>query len=414
MVSDISPNLVHANFFFVDIVGLSDPSMSTMIQIKKIKMLNKCIISCEAFKRTPKDTLIVLPTGDGMAIGFLQGPELPLRLAIELHANLAKYNKGRLPAETIRIRIGIHSGPVFLVKDILGNNNVWGPGIIIARRIMDIGDDGHILLGRRIAEDLREISDEYKSIIRPLYDYTTKHSQKLFLYTACGRGFGNARLPNKNSNQMSSAIVGARNKAISSKLALTSSGTIYPSLEVNITIKNLKTMLVHYKRVYEIRNLSDEPIYEVVHGIATDVGKRFEELNVKVTDEDGLPLMISSIPIDKPFQKEFTTIFNRPVVSSEKERRYYTLEYDVEETGKYFENYFATNCGRFVVNIELRSRMKIPVVYEVNIETDEVIKCKTQPIMNRKLDSGHASRFKVAKWVRRDITKGQSFRFQWT
>ena len=72
---------------------------------------------------------MVLPTGDGMAIGFLQGPELPLRLAIELHTNLVKYNKGRIPAETVRIRIGIHSGPVFLVKDILGNNNVWGPGI---------------------------------------------------------------------------------------------------------------------------------------------------------------------------------------------------------------------------------------------------------------------------------------------
>jgi hypothetical protein len=173
-------------------------------------------------------------------------------------------------------------------------------------------------------------------------------------------------------------------------------------------------MLVHYKRLYEIRNLSDEPIYEVVHGIATDVDKRFEELNVKVKDEDGIPLMISSIPIDKPFQKEFTTIFNRPIVSSEKERRYYTLEYDVEETGKYFENYFATNCGRFVVNIELRPKMKIPVVYEVNIETDEVTKCRTQPIINRRSDSGHTSRSKIVKWVRRDISKGQSFRFQWT
>lgn len=222
---------------------------------------------------------------------------------------------------------------------------------------MDIGDDGHILLGRRIAEDLREISDEYKSIIKPLYDYTTKHSQKLFLYSASGRGFGNARLPNKNSNQMSSAIVGARNKTINSKLALTSSGTIYPSLEVNISIKNLKTMLVHYKRLYEIRNLSDEPIYEVVHGIATDVEKKFEELNV-----NGTPLIISSIPIDKPFQKEFTTTFNKPIASSDIERRYYTLEYDVEEKGKYFENYFATNCGRFVVNIELRPNRQLDEV----------------------------------------------------
>jgi Adenylate and Guanylate cyclase catalytic domain len=415
LILTAAPNLVHSNFFFIDIVGLSDPSMSTMIQIKKIEVLNKSILSCESFRSAPKDTLIVLPTGDGMAIGFLQGPELPLRLAIELHITLVKYNKGRIPAETIRVRIGIHSGSVFLVKDILGNNNVWGPGIIIARRIMDLGDDGHILLSRRIAEDLREISDEYKSIIKPLYDYTTKHSQKLFLYSAYGRGFGNARLPSKGSNELSSAVVGGRNDTLKSKLVLSSSGTIYPSLEVNISIRNLKTMLVHYKRLYEIRNLSDEPIYEVVHGIATDIDKTFEDLNVKVIDENNLPLMISSIPIDKPFQKEFTTTFNRPILKSDRERRYYTLEYDVEEKGKYFENYFATNCGKFVVTIELKPKMAVPVVYEVNIETDEVLKCRTQPILEKGSDSSSVTRKnRVARWVRRDVTKGQSFRFQWS
>ena len=66
-------SLIHANFFFVDIVGLSDPSMSTKIQIKKIETLNKSIMNCSTFIATPKDTMMALPTGDGMAIGFLQG-----------------------------------------------------------------------------------------------------------------------------------------------------------------------------------------------------------------------------------------------------------------------------------------------------------------------------------------------------
>jgi hypothetical protein len=120
--------------------------MSTKIQIKKIETLNKSIMNCSAFRLTPKNTIMALPTGDGMAIGFLQGPELPLNLAIQLHGRLAKYNKSKIPAETVRVRIGLHSGPVFVVKDILNNKNVWGPGIIIARRTMDTGDDGHILL----------------------------------------------------------------------------------------------------------------------------------------------------------------------------------------------------------------------------------------------------------------------------
>lgn len=54
--------------------------------------------------------MLVLPTGDGMAIGFLQGPELPLNLAIETHKMLSKYNKAKIPAEIIRVRKGIHSG----------------------------------------------------------------------------------------------------------------------------------------------------------------------------------------------------------------------------------------------------------------------------------------------------------------
>jgi class 3 adenylate cyclase len=55
---------------------------------------------------------------------------------MELHKNIAKYNRGKIPSESLRIRIGIHSGPVYVVKDILNNSNIWGPGIIIARRIL--------------------------------------------------------------------------------------------------------------------------------------------------------------------------------------------------------------------------------------------------------------------------------------
>jgi class 3 adenylate cyclase len=72
------------------------------------------------------------------------------------------YNREKIPTEALRLRIGIHSSPVFVVNDVLENKNIWGPGIIIARRIIDFGNDGHKLLSSRVAEDLRELSDEYK------------------------------------------------------------------------------------------------------------------------------------------------------------------------------------------------------------------------------------------------------------
>ena len=39
---------------------------------------------------------------------------------------------------------------MFVVNDIKDNQNVWGPGIILARRVMDIGDSLHILLADRL------------------------------------------------------------------------------------------------------------------------------------------------------------------------------------------------------------------------------------------------------------------------
>jgi hypothetical protein len=78
-----------------------------------------------------------------------------------------------------------------------------------------------------------------------------------------------------------------------------------------------------------------------------------------------LPLRISAITIDKPFRKEFTSAFNRPIIKAHTKRRYYVLEYEVEEKGKYFENCFGTNCGTFVVKMEYPLYMSPPVVYEV-------------------------------------------------
>lgn len=390
-------NLVHANFFFVDIVGLSDPYMSTRTQIKKIETLNKLIKECEAFKLTPKEMILVLPTGDGMAIGFLQGPELPLGLAVELHKKLGEYNKDKIPSETVRVRVGIHAGNTFVVNDILGNKNVWGPGIIIARRIMDLGEDGHILLSTRMAEDLREISDYYKQIIKPVHDYSIKHGQSLLLYSAYGKGFGNSKPPIKGSQQQSK---------MDREIRTRQKTTLYPLIEVRLTVVNPKTNLVHYRRVYEIKNISDDPIYNVLHGITSDIETTFDDLHIRVYDENDRDLKISSISIDRPLQKEFTTIFNRPIEKGE-EGRSYVVEYELKEPNRYFENAFLVSCEKFVFVMDYSAGMKPPVVYEVDLETEGLKKSKLQPVVRK-----DGKRY-TARWARKNINPGQSFRFVW-
>lgn len=400
-------NLIHVHFFFIDIVGLSDPSVSTRIQIKKIQTLNSIVMNSTSFRFTPKDTMLVLPTGDGMAIGFLQGPELPLNLAIEIHKMLSKYNKAKIPAEIIRVRIGIHSGVAFVVDDVLNNKNIWGPGIILARRIMDIGDDGHILLSSRISEDLREISDYYKQILRPIQKYSIKHGQTISLYSAYDKGFGNPRPPATKSSV--EKTIRERNTNFPTTV------TIYPHMEVNITIKSPKSQLVHYRRRYEIRNASENPIYEVVHGIATDVESNLSDLGIKVYDEDNVILPISNVMIDKPYQKEFTTVFNRPIEKLQK-GRFYVLEYQVKEKEKYFENHFGVDCNKFVVTIDYPKGVSYPVVYDINLEAESKKRCKLQPRIvtkKRMINTGLDTDRTQVRWAKKNISRGQCFRFEW-
>jgi hypothetical protein len=188
--------VLNASFFFTDIVGLSDPSLSVEKQIRKIIILNDLIASCNAFKMIPAHEKKILPTGDGMAIGFLLDPQLPLELSIQLHRGLQKYNKDRSVEDMINLRIGLASGPVFIVPDMNSNQNVWGPGIIFARRVMDIGNSGHILLADKLAEELIALKDEYRQIIKPICDtYKIKHGQTIKIYSAFSHDFGNPSIP---------------------------------------------------------------------------------------------------------------------------------------------------------------------------------------------------------------------------
>ena len=192
--------VVNINFFFIDIVGLSNPSLSVKKQIDKIEILNKLIGLCDAFAKA-KEKKIVLPTGDGMAIGFFMHPESSLQLAIQLHSKLSIYNRGKRDGDILGVRIGLGSVPVFIVNDINGNQNVWGPGIILARRVMDIGDNLHILLSSDMAESLIALKDEYKTMLKPIGDYQIKHGQTLRIYSAYSQEFGNSEPPAKMVSQ---------------------------------------------------------------------------------------------------------------------------------------------------------------------------------------------------------------------
>ena len=344
----IPDNLVHASFFFIDIVGLSSPDMSTDTQTKKIQILNKTIADSKTFNSVSKDEKLVLPTGDGMAIGFLTGLEHPINLAKEVQQKLSNYNEDKLATDKILVRIGCHSGNVFVVDDIYGNKNFWGPGIILARRVMDIGDGGHILMTSSMAESLLELSDDYKKIIHPIHDYQIKHKEVILLYSVYDDTFGNPNKPEK----------GLRAKPKLLEEAYETRKTInYEKIHFDLTLKDPNTNLLLSKRVYYLNNNTEEPIYDVAIGIITNVEIPFHELNVKAADEKNNELQIKSINVDSPLRKEFSIKLNEPVFQGQT-GRLYSIQYQVEEPKKFYENLFLLNSDKLIVSFTYPTQTK--------------------------------------------------------
>src|SRR5213595_3698939 len=135
-----------AHVLFIDIVAYS--KMATDDQRTAIDKLNQIVQSTDEFRKAESENrLLKIATGDGMALIFYHSPEDPVECALEI---------SRALKEQPGLRMGVHSGPVSGVVDLTGRANVAGAGINMAQRVMDCGDAGHILLSKRVAEDLEE------------------------------------------------------------------------------------------------------------------------------------------------------------------------------------------------------------------------------------------------------------------
>ncbi len=172
-------------------VSLSNRNLgSTETQNKKLEVVFSYITNSKILKNS-QDQLIISHTGDGVAICFTKNPRLPLKLAIDLHKKLNRFNKNKSKKEKISVRIGINSGMIFKTRGVKGQENYWGRGLIHAQRIMNVGNASHILLDAHTAHELIEISDEYKQSMRYIGNIEIKHEQVIPVYSAYGEGFGN-------------------------------------------------------------------------------------------------------------------------------------------------------------------------------------------------------------------------------
>jgi TolB-like protein len=96
----------------------------------------------------------------------------------------------------IRLRMGIHSGPVDRIDDVNERTNVAGTGINVAQRVMDCGQAGHILLSKRVAEDLAQDS-LWRPHLHDLGEIEVKHGVRIGLVNLYTEEFGNRDAPKK-------------------------------------------------------------------------------------------------------------------------------------------------------------------------------------------------------------------------
>jgi TolB-like protein/class 3 adenylate cyclase len=177
-----------AHVLFIDIVGYSKFSINE--QRAAVDELTRIVRATEQFQKAEaSERLIKIATGDGMALVFYSSPEAPVRCAIELSRALKDHQR-------LRLRMGIHSGPVSGVIDVTGRTNLAGAGINMAQRVMDCGDAGHILLSKHVAEDLAEY-DDWRPLLRDLGTCEVKHGIKLQVVNLNDAEVGRRELPKK-------------------------------------------------------------------------------------------------------------------------------------------------------------------------------------------------------------------------
>ena len=184
--SDLQLEIAHV--LFIDIVGYSKLFINEQHEL--LQELNQIVRTTDAFQSADRaGKLIRVPSGDGMALVFSTAPDAPVQCALEISRALRSHPE-------LQVRMGVHSGPVSGLTDVDDRSNVAGAGINMAQRVMDCGDAGHILLSRRVAEDLEQYR-QWRPHLQDLGECEVKHGMRLHVFNLCTGELGNPQFPEK-------------------------------------------------------------------------------------------------------------------------------------------------------------------------------------------------------------------------
>jgi TolB-like protein/Tfp pilus assembly protein PilF len=173
---------------FIDLVDYSKLLIDE--QSERMQKLREIVRGTEQFRSAEAaGKLLRLPTGDGGALVFRTSPDAPVLCALEISKELKKHPE-------LRVRMGIHSGPVNEITDLNEQANIAGAGINIAQRVMDCGDAGHILLSKHVADDLEQYR-QWQPYLHDLGEGEVKHGVRIHAVNLYTDEVGNSEVPEK-------------------------------------------------------------------------------------------------------------------------------------------------------------------------------------------------------------------------
>jgi len=212
---------------FIDIVSYSKLLITE--QSEQLQTLKQIVRGTEQFRLAEAEgKLLRLPTGDGGALVFRTSPEAPVLCAIEISRELKRHPE-------LRVRMGIHSGPVNEITDLNEQANIAGAGINIAQRVMDCGDAGHILLSQHVADDLEQYP-RWRSHLHDLGECEVKHGVRVRTVNFYTDELGNPDVPEKFKHGGAEAAVSAAKKPQVSRKYLAVAGAIIAVIALSFLI----------------------------------------------------------------------------------------------------------------------------------------------------------------------------------
>jgi Adenylate and Guanylate cyclase catalytic domain len=210
----------------------------------------------------------ILPTGDGALIVLEDGrASEALTLAISIRRAIDK-RLLRLP-----LRIGIHSGQSLIVVDAAGESNYVGSTLNIGQRIMDLGEEGHILLSRRIADELHNDEVHGRHIHRlSVNPVVVKHGVELEIYNYFDGQHGLVKEPDRAQPQSEVILAQVGRRADWEEPFRPSS--IVRVVDLSLPMIGIPALIEHLESKHPLKNQRFN-LSQTTFGTAARFGDRF-------------------------------------------------------------------------------------------------------------------------------------------